>query len=106
MQNQINAQPAMWAQALKEAVQTAISMYSGDSSGIQHAGTQQIQGSGMGGGGGYPYSAGAGEGGAGFDPYSTSFQDTSGGGMSDFSAGGGMDNTGGMGGGGDFGGFA
>ncbi|MBU6231539.1 hypothetical protein KGP36_02625 [Patescibacteria group bacterium] len=76
MQNQINAQPAMWAQAFKEAVQTAISMYSGDSSGIQHAGTYPVQGSGV-------------QDVAGVD--SGGFGASNSGGFSDYAGGGGMD---------------
>lgn len=76
MQNQINAQPAMWAQALKEAVQTAISMYSHSSGGIQHAGTYPVQGSGV-------------QDVAGVD--SGGFGASNSGGFSDYAGGGGMD---------------
>lgn len=61
MANQIAAQPAMWAQDLKEAVQTALSMYSGTPH--ESAGSYPLQGGGVGGGnwGGMSgYSAGGG----------------------------------------------
>lgn len=91
MQNQIAAQPAMWAQDLKEAVQTAISIYSHTPP--QHAGTLPVQGSNLstnfsgGDSFGAPYSPGAGEGGAAFDSPETA--------QSDYAAGGGMDAGGG-----------
>jgi hypothetical protein len=95
MQNQIAAQPAMWAQDFKEAVETAISIYSHSGAGVQHAGTMQVQGNIDQGGAnnfsgdafGGAYSPGAGEGGAGFDSEQTA--------LSDYSAGGGMDSGGG-----------
>ena len=52
MQNQINAQPAMWSQAFKEAVESAISIYSHSGAGVQHAGDHPIQG-GIGSSGGW-----------------------------------------------------
>lgn len=64
MKNQIAAQPAMWAQDFKEAVEAAISLYGGAEP--QHAGTMPVQGSNLGG----------------FTNWSS---------MSDYAAGGGMD---------------
>lgn len=99
MQNQIAAQPAMWAQDFKEAVEATLAVYSGAS--YQHAGTLPVGNANFGNtnfGGGTdfnaPYSPGAGEGGAGFDNPNVA--------QSDFAAGGGMDafDTGGGGGGG------
>jgi hypothetical protein len=49
MQNQISAMPAMWAQDLKEAVETAASIFSHSGAGVQHAGTIPVQGSAVGG---------------------------------------------------------
>lgn len=102
MQNQIAAQPAMWAQDLKEAFEATLAVYSGtphQTAGTLPVGNANLGNSNFSGGSDFnaPYSPGAGEGGAGFDSSQTAF--------SDYAAGGGMDMGDGGGGGGGLGGM-